>query len=248
MRLDKSNTYLFSIDNKYDLIKRNYHQIFKDESVIALVVAPDYEAIRSRVTQSKFYNGCIVGATGMHQGVFVAAKMDGNNNIFFYLSYQWWEHQPEGTVQKTIDVPLIPDKHLVFKVTISRFNSKFYVNVSGDKFSAPYSHLIDYEKSLKWVGCGNNLGAGKEGYDEDYASIFIGDISKLHIQNKLMGKADLDSLFDNYEEFKHNYLYGENSESVIFSSDFTETTPYKVKDYSSNKNNIIKYDPLWFND
>jgi len=248
MRIDKNNTYLFNISNKYDIIKRNYHQIFKDESVIAFTVAPDYEAIKNKVTQSKFYNGCIVGATGEHQGAFISATMDGDSNIHFSFSYQWWEHQTEGNIHKTINIPLIPHKHSVVNVTISRFNSKFYIDFSGDKFSAPHSNIKDYEKALKWVGCANNLGVGKEGYDENYASIFIGDISKLHIQNKLMGKADLDSLFNNYEEFKHSYLYGENSESVIFSSDFIESTPYKIKDHSSNKSHIIKYDPLWFSD
>ena len=86
----------------------------------------------------------------------------------------------------------------------------------------------------------------KEDYDESYASIYLGDISKLHIENKLLTKPTLDLLFYNYEEFKQNYLYGNTSEYIIFSSDFSEYTSYKVKDYSSNKSNLIKYDPMWF--
>jgi len=63
-----------------------------------------------------------------------------------------------------------------------------------------------------------------------------------------MSKAEIKQLFNDYKSFKANYLYQDNGNSVLFSSDFSEFTPYKIKDFSVNNNNITKYDPMWFTD
>jgi len=61
-----------------------------------------------------------------------------------------------------------------------------------------------------------------------------------------MSKLETDLVFKDYKLFKDSYLYLETTNSVLFSSDFSEFTSYKVKDFSANRNNIIKYDPRWF--
>lgn len=249
MRIDKHNTYLFSIDNKYGIIKRNYREIFKGDFTIGLTIAPDYEAIKSKLSsENRYYSGFAIGATGMHQGLAISAEIQGESDVHFWVTYQWWEETKDGAKERHIKLPLDPNKYSQLNVSVHKFRSKFSLNVEGKKISADINKIIDYQYALKWVGCGNNLGFGKEDYDESYASIYLGDISKLHIENKLLTKPTLDLLFHNYEEFKQNYLYGNTSEYIIFSSDFSEYTSYKVKDYSSNKSNLIKYDPMWFSD
>lgn len=249
MRLDKHNTFLFSIDNKYGIIKRNYGEIFKEDFTIGLTIAPDYEAIKSKLTgKDRYYSGFVLGATGMHQGLAISADIQGESDVRFWVTYQWWEETKNGAEERNIRLPLDPNKYPQLNISVRKFSSKFSLNVEGKKISGDINKIIDYEYALKWVGCGNNLGLGKEDYDEIYASIYLGDISKLHIENTLISKPTLNLLFYHYEEFKQNYLYGDNSEKVIFSSDFSEYTSYKIKDYSSNKSNLIKYDPMWFSD
>lgn len=246
MRLDKQNTYLFNIDNKYNIIKRDYKQLFEGSFVIALTVTPDYKSISKLVGPSQYYEGCIVGATGMHQGAFISGKPWGDGKKAYFFSYQWWENVGEKTERKTIDIQLDPIKDKTFSLYISKFNSKFYIDFKGRKFSKEFQNIVDYQNSLKWVGCGNNLGVDKPTYDESYACVYYGEISRLHIQDKLMSRPSVQLLFEDYEKFKNIYLYGEDCNSVLFSSDFSESTPYKIKDFSLNKNNLIKYDPMWF--
>lgn len=249
MRLDRNNVYLFNTDNRYGIIEHTHLELFKGEFSIAITVRPDYRGILKEFEEtnkgdlnSSYYNGCIVGATGAHQGAFISLCYK-DSIPHFTFAYRWFE---EGEIEKSIDLPLNPDLDLTLDIVVHKLDSRFYINVNGTKALSPYGNIIDYEYSYKWVGCANNLGAGKEGYDERYASIFQGDLTKLHIQNKLMSKLETDLVFKDYKLFKDSYLYLETTNSVLFSSDFSEFTPYKVKDFSANRNNIIKYDPRWF--
>jgi len=252
MRIDKNNVFLFDAFNKYGIIKRTYRELFEGNFTIATTVSPDYDSILKEYEEdfkqdvnSGYKNCCIVGATGQHTGAFISLHYILSKPIFTF-TYRWFEEN-DGEEKKLV-VPLNHNLDLILNIVIYKFDSNFHVDINGTKTSLPHGNIINYQDAYKWVGCANNLGVGTEGYDKQYASIFEGDITKLHIQNSLMSKAEIKQLFNDYKSFKANYLYQDNGNSVLFSSDFSEFTPYKIKDFSVNNNNIIKYDPMWFTD
>ena len=66
----------------------------------------------------------------------------------------------------------------------------------------------------------------------------------MHIQYGITPEKDIELFFNNYEEFNNKTKSLTNKEN-IFTSDFKNTTQYKILDQSSNGNHPIKYSKEW---
>ena len=68
----------------------------------------------------------------------------------------------------------------------------------------------------------------------------------MHLQEGVLDNQNIDLFFNNYSDFVEKISL--NTKNIImFTSDFSEVSPYKVKDHSYNNNHIIKYSNIWLN-
>ena len=68
----------------------------------------------------------------------------------------------------------------------------------------------------------------------------------MHLQEGLLDNNSCNLLFNDYQEFVKVHALNRDKQ-VIFTSDFSQVTPYKVKDHSYNNNHIIKFSKAWLN-
>lgn len=252
MRLDRDNTYVFDPFNKYQIIKRPASEMFIYDFTLAVTVEPDYESIEKELkaelaesSDTAFINGCITGANGMHQGIFLSSFFE-DGELKHVLKYDWWEEEGDEKIAKHIGLLINPDDSNKLDIVVVRKENDLTLTVNGETVRGEIGTLIDYSYSWRWVGAGNKLNVGKEDYDEKFASIFQGEIFKYHYQFGQLWQEDIDSIFNDYEQFKESYLYGDDAEFIFISTDFKESTPYKIKDYSTNNNHLLKLDTRWF--
>ena len=99
--------------------------------------------------------------------------------------------------------------------------------------------VIDYSYSYTWVGCANRL-------SPEYQHIFEGDINLLHLQEKVLDSDNINLFFNDYDKFIKEVSQNMNN-TIMFTSNFEEVSPYKVKDHSYNNNHLIKFSKQWLN-
>jgi len=242
MVTNKDNTYLFLKGNKNKLVFNPPEDVFTKDFTLAIEFKPDIEHYTKMMKETSFYTQGLVCKNGKHIGLFFTAGTDEIGNILLKVSFEWWKKtdNPEVDEVKAIDFfPPSDSAENGYKVIIRKKRNEIELVVNGKSKVAPIENVIDYSYSYTWVGCANRL-------DADYQHIFYGDISKMHLQEGLLDNNSCNLLFNDYQEFVKVHALNRDKQ-VIFTSDFSQVTPYKVKDHSYNNNHIIKFSKAWLN-
>ena len=242
MKIDQDNTYLFLKGNKNKLIFNPPDDVVENDFTLLMRFKPDEKNWLEKIEETDFYTQGLFSKNGKHIGLFFTAGKDETNQPLLKVSFEWWKKTKDPEVDEVTSVDIFPsidETKKGFDVAVIKNKNKVELIVNGKSKIKEITDVIDYSYSYTWIGCANRL------YPE-FQHIYNGEINLMHLQEGVLDNQNIDLFFNNYSDFVEKISL--NTKNIImFTSDFSEVSPYKVKDHSYNNNHIIKYSNIWLN-
>ena len=252
MYFDKHNTYLFHNIDRHGLIINKVQDMMFWKFTLLLEIKPDLNYIKEKLKTVGNFQQCVIGKNGKHTGLFLCAyNIDGN--IHFNLEYQWWELGGRVTnhsvtyvneeVFKTLILPIHVEEDSSFKISVIKTDKEITLNCNSNFKTEKYGDLIDYSNALMWLGAANRLNDTLDAEDP-YNNIYVGEINKLHLQDKPLDKEYEKLFFNDFKKFLDLKLDVKKNK-IYFTSDFSQVSPYKILDQSGNGNHPVIFKNDW---
>ena len=252
MYFDKHNTYLFHNIDRHGLIINKVQDMMFWKFTMLVEIVPDLQHIKEKLKTEDNFQQCIIGKNGKHTGLFLCAYVI-DETIHFNLEYQWWElggrvanhavTYVNEDVFKNLILPIHVEENSKFEVVVERTENEITVKANGNSQTSEYGDLIDYSTALMWLGAANRLNDTLDAEDP-YNNIYVGEINKLHLQDKPLDPAYQAMFFNDYEKFLDLKLDVKRSK-IYITTDFSEVSPYKILDQSGNGNHPVIYKDEW---
>ena len=230
MKFKNKTGYFLKNTDQYELSRNLPANITEDDFTFCVSIKVDWNKMKhDNLTK----NGGIICKSGMHLGL-IAIKTADNQLI---NATAWYSVNGEN---RPVDISFVVNKdekvlNLAFIYEKEAKRITFIKN--GQRKSATFDgELIDYNHSWIWIGCSN----GFDACNEEHRNFFSGDINLVGIFNKALGDDIVGEFFENKK------LEDNKAHSVVMFSDFTEHTPYKIRDQSGCGNHLMKYNKGWF--
>ena len=252
MRLDDKRSFVFIDGNKHGLIKwLPADCLLADEFTVLARISPDYEKIDKLLDIRPVIQQVVLGKNGKHMGLCFVGYVDGDGVKRHKISYEWWQNpnwanDPDPSKDHALDtkIDFMPgEKPETIDIVLEKANGKFSMEALGQVHEQTYNGIIDYTTCFTWLGCGNKTFVSEED-NKRHGAIYYGDISLLHIQDGKLLTKDKNLFFDNFENF-NVYFKADKKKVIYFSSDFEDTTMYKIMDKSANGNHPLLFDREW---
>lgn len=240
MRIDASNTYMFIKGNKNNLITNTPDDIYAKDFTLCVEFTPDIEDIKKGIKENAYYVQGLMSKNGKHTGLFLTTNEMENEKILVKVNFEWWAHTDIPEVDKVQSCDVYFQEEVLnapIKAVLKKQGDNIYINVNGETNTAVIENAIDYSLSYTWIGAAQRL-------FEDFENIFVGDISKFHLQEGILEDEHINNLWFNYDKFIDQVAL-DRSKTVIFTSNFENYTPYKVEDHSYNYNHLIQFSKEW---
>jgi len=240
MRIDASNTYMFIKGNKNNLITNTPDDIYAKNFTLCIEFTPDIEDIKKGIKENAYYVQGLMSKNGKHTGLFLTTNEQPDGNTLVKVNFEWWAHTdiPEVDKVQSCDVYFQEDVlNSPIRAIVKKEGDDIFINVNGETNKASIKDAIDYSLSYTWIGAAQRL-------FEDFENIYVGDISKFHLQEGHLEDELIDNLWNNYDKFV-NEVALDRSKKIIFTSNFENYTPYKVEDNSYNYNHLIQFSKEW---
>lgn len=259
MRVDKQKTYLFHDVDRHGTVKNPVSGMLVNEFTIMMRFTPDFNSINEVLERRKanpkfdtvYHKTCVLGKNGKHTGIFYTSYINDIGETIHSVEYEWWQNplweknqnQEEDEV-KSLKIFVDPNVNSTFDVVVEKYNGKFILSVNGEKVEGEYNCIIDYSMALMWLGAANRLLDDSDKYDEGFACVYEGDVSLLHMQESPMMSFKQDVFFEDYNKFK-SYGFDTTQDVIYISTDFSETTELKARDFSGNGLHPLVYSKEW---
>tara|TARA_R100001509_G_scaffold165416_2_gene146961 strand:- start:880 stop:1608 length:729 start_codon:yes stop_codon:yes gene_type:complete len=242
MKINKENTYLFLKGNKNKLVFNPPDDVITTDFTLMMRFTPDKDYYLEGMKKEPFFTQGLFSKNGKHIGLFFTAGKDEINNILLKVSFEWWKKTDNPDVDEVKSIDFYPSVEEVEKgldVVVIKNKNSIELIVNGKTKTAEMKDVIDYSYSYTWVGCANRL-------SPEYQHIFKGEINLLHLQEKVLDSDNINLFFNDYNKFVKEVSQNMNN-TIMFTSNFEEVSPYKVKDHSYNNNHLIKFSKQWLN-
>lgn len=237
MRFDEKESYVFEIGNKNGLINNLSGTFFTKDATVLVRFTPDFEAMEERFDEHNRYVGCVVGRNGHHMGIMVEAHTTPEGYKHRTVGFEFWINTEDGMDIRQIQYNISErDPNLPIEFILKRRDGKFIAEFDGEIKEEDCNNLTDYGFSMLWIGAANKI-------IEDHNHIFIGDIDILHLQESYLDDEYCKLFFSNFEKFIP--IAKDPSNVPIYTGDFKDVTPYRIKDLSGNGNHPIIFRKEW---
>lgn len=259
MRLHKDNVYLFHDVDKHGTIVNQTSGMFVEDFTLLTRVEPDFQYINGVLKHRQespdypnaYLKQCIVGKNGKHTGLFLTSFINDNGQVQHMFEYEWWqnprwEETKDSSLDevKSISISVNAENVKSFDISSVRVGTNIILTVNDEEVTGEIDCMIDYSQSLTWLGTANMLIPKGIEIDEDFVCIFTGDIKLLHMQDKPLSKEYIELFFTNFYSFL-NLKLDVNDNIIYFTSNFSQTTPYKVRDFSGNGLHPLVFNHEW---
>lgn len=260
MKLNKENSYLFYDIDRHGTIHNQASGMLVNEFTMMIRFKPDLTDIIDVLEKRKnhpsfkdcvYHKQCIIGKNGKHQGLFFTSLIDSLGKIVHCIEYEWWQNplweknkNSDDDVVQAIKFYVNPENDEYYDVVVIKDNEKVTLDVNGEKQELPYDCIIDYSMALMWLGAANRLLDDTDEFDEGFACVYTGDIHLLHVQESPLTDEQIKLFFDKFEEFIE-LKFNPKDNVIYISTNFSETTPYKVRDYSGNGLHPLLFNREW---
>jgi hypothetical protein len=237
MKFDEKESYVFEIANKNELINNLSKDFFTRDCTVLARFTPDFETMQQRYDEHNRYVGCVVGKNGHHMGVMVEAHTTAEGYNYRSVSFEYWVNVDEGMDIRQIQFT-IPEENYdqPIEFILKRRDNKFIAEYNGEVKEGDCTNLADYSFSMVWIGAANRI-------VEDHNHIFLGDIDILHLQETYLDDEYCKLFFRDFDKF---LPIAKNPNNIpIYTGDFKDTTPYRIKDLSGNGNHPIIFRKEW---
>ena len=258
MRVDFDKTYLFHDIDRHGTVKNTISGLLVDDFTMMISFLPDWESIDRILERRKnnpkfdtvYHQTCVIGKNGKHTGLFFTSHINQEGDTQHLIEYEWWQNPKweqnrdsnEDEVQ-TLKI-YVEKQDTPFEVMVERYNDVYKIKIGEEEVSGKADCVIDYSKSMMWLGAANRLLDGSDQFDEGFARIFEGEINKLHIQRAPMMLHLKNVFFDDFDKFK-SFGYNVEDDGVFVSTDFSQTTALKARDFSGNGLHPMVYRKEW---
>lgn len=240
MRVDRDNTYMFMKGNKNNLITNPPDDIYAKDFTLCVEFTPDIEDIRKGIKDNAYYVQGLMSKNGKHTGLFLTTNELPGGRILVKVNFEWWAHTDIPEVDKVQSCDVYFQEEVLsspIKVIVKKEGDNISVNANGEVTTNVIKNAIDYSLSYTWVGAAQRL-------FDDYENIYVGDISKFHLQEGILDEESIKNLWFNYDKFIEDVAL-DRTKVILFTSNFENYTPYKVEDHSYNYNHLIKFSKEW---
>lgn len=240
MRVDIDNTYIFLKGNKNKLVFNPPDDTFEKDFTILCEFTPDRSYNEENCMDGAFHTMGLLCKNGQHMGLFYTVGINEVGEVLHKISFEWWSHTEEPGVDTVQSVDIYVGDDVIYntvQVSICRQGETVIMNADGQTATSEIKNVIDYGNSYTWLGCANRL-------SPDFQHIYHGDLSKLHFQEDILEKENIDLFFKDISTFCYT-VARDMSKTILFTSDFEEISTYKVKDLSYNSNHLIRYSERW---
>lgn len=237
MRLDDKESYVFEVGNKNGLVSNLSKTLLTKDSTILVKFTPDFKEMESRFDENNRYSGCVVGKNGHHMGIMVECHTSADGYEFKSVGFEFWVNDGEGIDIRQIQYNISErDPELPIEFILKRRGNKFITEFDGEIKEADCTDLADYSFSMLWIGAANRI-------IDTHNNIFFGDIDRLHIQESYLDDAYCKLFFSDFDKFLPKGTNPDNN--PIFTGNFKDITPYKIKDLSGNGYHPIIFRKEW---
>lgn len=259
MRVDKQKTYLFHDVDRHGTVKNPVSGMLVNEFTVMIRFKPDIDSINEVLNKRKnnprfetvYHKTCVLGKNGKHTGIFFTSFINNEGKVIHSVEYEWWQNpnweknkNPEEDEVKSLKVFVDPTVDEYYDVVVTKYNGEIKLIVNGKEEKEDYNCIIDYSMSLMWLGAANRLLDETDTYDEGFACVFEGDVSLLHVQEAPLMSFSKDVFFNDYKQFKARG-FNTKDDVIYISTDFSETTELKARDYSGNGLHPLVYSKEW---
>lgn len=259
MRLDLDNSYLFHDIDKHGTIINGSKQMLVNDTTMLVRFQPDLEhidAVIEKITgdpkfPTPYVKQCIVGKNGKHTGLFFTTFVNFEGEKIYSVEYEWWQNpnweqnkNPAEDEVKAVKVFVTPNETPSFDVVVNKRNGVIGLNVNGETAAEPYNCIIDYSQALMWMGVANKLSQDLSVDFDHFACLYVGDISLLHVQETPLTNEEVNLFFNSFDKFLDLKIDVRNNK-VYVTTDFSQTTPYKVRDFSGNGLHPLLFNHEW---
>jgi len=237
MIFNEKESYVFEIANKNELINNLSKDFFTRDCTVLVRFTPDFETMQQRYDEHNRYVGCVVGKNGHHMGVMVEAHTTAEGYNYRSVSFEYWVNVEEGMDIRQIQFTIPEEKYdQPIEFILKRRDNKFIAEYNGEIKEGDCTDLADYSFSMVWIGAANRI-------VEDHNHIFLGDIDILHLQETYLDDEYCKLFFRDFDKF---LPIAKNPDNIpIYTGDFKDTTPYRIKDLSGNGNHPIIFRKEW---
>jgi len=230
MRFENGLCYFIKNKNKYGLERTSIDYITSNDFTFLVKCKPDWEEMKPESSSG------IVVKNGMHLGIFSKkSPMYGDGEYSSFIGLTFWIEVDDGE-DKDIkalswDMEVDKDKEsYVVSMSHDVENKTIILNVDEQEKHIIYDGvLVDYSNAWIWVAAACDFSE----YPEEHKHKYVGDIEFVGIYKKLLSTRDKEQILKKgiNESIKDKYMPG----SV---TDFSNQTPYKVKDESGMGHNL----------
>ena len=261
MKLHKEYTYLFHDIDRHGVRKNHTSPMLLNDFTSLVRFKPDLDLIFELLEERKldpyftptvYVKQCIFGKNGKHTGLFLTSFIDETNIVKHFIEYEWWQNpnwendpDPSKDEVKKAKVEVQPEYDGWYEVIVEKYHETVKVIVAGiGEDSASVDGMIDYSMSLMWCGSATGLQDADGKISQVFQCLFTGDISLLHMQEATMSSEQKKLCFGNYNAFKDEG-FDCIGDVIFISTNFSETTPLKARDFSGNGMHLLKYNKEW---
>lgn len=259
MRLDLENSYLFHDIDKHGTIINGSKQMLVNDTTMLVRFQPDLEHIDNIISSiledpkfpTPYVKQCIIGKNGKHTGLFFTTFVNYEGDKVYSVEYEWWQNpkweenkNPAEDEVKAVKVFVNPHTNPTFDVVVNKRNGMIGLLVNGAYTADTYDCIIDYSQSLMWMGVANKLAQDYSVPFDHFACLYVGDISLVHVQESPLTNKEIDLFFNDFYEFL-NLKIDVRKHKVYVTTNFSQTTPYKVRDFSGNGLHPLLFNHEW---
>jgi len=231
MRFDKDTFFFVKNRNKYDLALTPIDLLTANDFTFVVKCKPDWDNIPDNTTTA------IIAKNGKHIGILAKKFTSPNDGPQCFIGLEGWcmPERGEDEVSFGYDYWVEDDKkdiefNLAFIHNVEKKEVTLWVN--DKEIKQKYrGQLSDYSNAWLWVGCG----CGFSGFSLEHQWQFIGDIDFVGIYKKKLNKKDIDKIVK--DEILTEATSRKHKPACV--TNFSNQTPYKIKDESGMGHNLI---------
>lgn len=229
MRFDENTFFFVKNRNKYDLALTPIDLITSNDFTFVVKCKPDWDSIPDDSTTA------VIAKNGKHLGILAKKFTSPSDGVQHFIGITGWTNVKGMDDDIAFDCDVIVDKDeeeyvLAFVHNVEKKEVTLWVN--DKEIKQKYrGDIVDYSNAWIWIGCG----CGFSDYSLEHQWQFIGDIDFVGVYKKTLEKKHIDAIIK--DKILTEATHRKHKPACV--TNFSNQTPYKIKDESGMGHNLI---------
>ena len=229
MRFEQDTFFFVKNRNKYDLALTPIDLLTSNDFTFVVKCKPDWDSIPDDSTTA------VVAKNGKHIGILAKKFTSPADGVQYFIGLTGWTKVKGMDEEIAFDYDIIVDKdedEYIIAFVHNVKDNEITMWVNGKEIKQKYKGtIVDYSNAWIWIGCG----CGFSDFPLEHQWQFIGDINFVGIYKKTLDKKDIDKIID--DKILTEATDRKHKPACV--TNFSNKTPYKIKDESGMGHNLI---------